>query len=59
MDSLVALGTLVAYVYSLVALFTGLPVYFEIAGFLLFFILLGAVFEERMRKTLRKQSKNY
>jgi len=50
MDSLVALGTLVAYVYSLVALFTGLPVYFEIAGFLLFFILLGAVFEERMRK---------
>ena len=50
MDSLVALGTLVAYVYSLVALFAGLPVYFEIAGFLLFFILLGAVFEERMRK---------
>ena len=50
MDTLVALGTLVAYVYSLVALFTGLPVYFEIAGFLLFFILLGAVFEERMRK---------
>ena len=50
MDSLVALGTLVAYVYSLFALFAGLPVYFEIAGFLLFFILLGAVFEERMRK---------
>ena len=50
MDSLVALGTLVAYVYSLVALFTGLPVYFEIAGFLLFFVLLGAVFEEKMRK---------
>ena len=50
MDTLVALGTLVAYVYSLFALFAGLPVYFEIAGFLLFFILLGAVFEERMRK---------
>ena len=50
MDTLVALGTLVAYFYSLVALFTGLPVYFESAGFILFFVLLGAVFEERMRK---------
>lgn len=50
MDTLVALGTLVAYVYSLFALFAGLPVYFESAGFILFFVLLGAVFEERMRK---------
>ncbi|MDO4659284.1 heavy metal translocating P-type ATPase [Streptococcus sp.] len=50
MDTLVALGTLVAYIYSLVALFTGLPVYFESAGFILFFVLLGAVFEEKMRK---------
>ena len=50
MDSLVALGTLVAYFYSLVALFTGLPVYFESAAFILFFVLLGAVFEEKMRK---------
>ena len=50
MDSLVALGTLVAYLYSLVALFAGLPVYFESAGFILFFVLLGAVFEEKMRK---------
>ncbi len=50
MDTLVALGTLVAYFYSLVALFTGLPVYFESAAFILFFILLGAVFEEKMRK---------
>ena len=50
MDTLVALGTLVAYFYSLVALFAGLPVYFESAGFILFFVLLGAVFEERMRK---------
>ena len=39
-----------AYFYSLVALFTGLPVYFESAAFILFFILLGAVFEEKMRK---------
>ncbi|MFS9185978.1 heavy metal translocating P-type ATPase [Streptococcus infantis] len=50
MDTLVALGTLVAYFYSLVALFTDLPVYFESAAFILFFILLGAVFEEKMRK---------
>lgn len=50
MDTLVALGTLVAYFYSLVAIFTGLPVYFESAAFILFFILLGAVFEEKMRK---------
>ena len=50
MDTLVALGTLVAYVYSLFALFAGLLVYFESAGFILFFVLLGAVFEERMRK---------
>ena len=50
MDTLVALGTLVAYFYSLIALFAGLPVYFESAGFILFFVLLGAVFEEKMRK---------
>lgn len=50
MDTLVALGTLVAYFYSLVALFAGLPVYFESAAFIFFFILLGAVFEEKMRK---------
>ena len=49
MDTLVALGTLVAYVYSVFALFTGLPVYFEAAGFIIFFILLGQIFEERMR----------
>ena len=50
MDSLVALGTLVAYFYSLVVLFAGLPVYFESAAFIFFFVLLGAVFEEKMRK---------
>lgn len=50
MDTLVALGTLVAYFYSLIALFAGLPVYFESAGFILFFVLLGAVFEDKMRK---------
>lgn len=50
MDTLVALGTLVAYFYSLVALFADLPVYFESAAFIFFFVLMGAVFEEKMRK---------
>ena len=54
MDTLVALGTTVDYVYSLFALFAGLPVYFESAGFIIFFILLGQVFEERMRKNASK-----
>ena len=49
-DTLVALGTLVAYLYSLVALFTGLPVYFESAGFILFFVLLGAVLRKKCEK---------
>lgn len=39
-----------AYFYSLVALFAGLPVYFESAAFIFFFVLMGAVFEEKMRK---------
>ncbi|MFU2182011.1 copper-translocating P-type ATPase [Streptococcus pluranimalium] len=50
MDTLVALGTGVAYIYSVYALFKGLPVYFESAGFIIMFVLLGQVFEERMRK---------
>lgn len=50
MDSLVALGTSVAYLYSVYAIFKGLPVYFESAGFIIMFVLLGQVFEERMRK---------
>lgn len=50
MDTLVALGTSVAYLYSVYAIFKGLPVYFESAGFIIMFVLLGQVFEERMRK---------
>ena len=34
---------------SVFALFTNQPVYFEAAGFIIFFILLGQIFEERMR----------
>jgi Cu+-exporting ATPase len=46
MDTLIAIGTLTAYTYSLYALVVGLPVYFEITAFLLTFILLGQWFEE-------------
>ncbi len=46
MDTLISLGTLTAYTYSLYALVAGLAVYFEIAAFLIFFILLGQLLEE-------------
>ncbi len=46
MDTLVAIGTVTAYTYSLYALVNDLPVYFEIAALLIVFILLGQVFEE-------------
>ena len=50
MDTLIAVGTTVAYVYSIFALFTGRAVYFESAAYIIVFVLLGQVFEERMRK---------
>ena len=50
MDTLVALGTLVAYVYSVFALLLVSQYTLKAAGFILFFVLLGQVFEERMRK---------
>jgi Cu+-exporting ATPase len=46
MDTLVAVGTGTAYLYSIYAIFIGLDVYFEIAALLIVFILLGQVFEE-------------
>ncbi|MFD1472336.1 copper-translocating P-type ATPase [Companilactobacillus mishanensis] len=49
MDTLVAIGTLVAYVYSIYAMATHQPVFFESAAFVTTFVLLGQVFEERMR----------
>lgn len=49
MDTLVAIGTLVAYVYSIYAMATNQPVFFESAAFVTTFVLLGQVFEERMR----------
>lgn len=49
MDTLVAIGTLTAYLYSLYALATHRPVFFESAALVVTFVLLGQVFEERMR----------
>ena len=46
MDTLVALGTGTAYLYSLYAAVAGLHVYFEIAALLIVLILLGQWFEE-------------
>lgn len=49
MDTLVAIGTATAYVYSIYAMATHQPVFFESAAFVITFVLLGQVFEERMR----------
>lgn len=46
MDTLIAVGTLTAYIYSLYAIFSFRDVYFEIAALLITFILLGQLFEE-------------
>ena len=49
MDTLVAIGTMTAYLYSIYAMFTNQAVFFESAAFVTTFVLLGQVFEERMR----------
>jgi len=49
MDSLISLGTLAAYGYSLAALFSGEPVFFETAAVIVSFILLGRYLEARAR----------
>lgn len=48
MNTLVAIGTAVAYFYSIFAMVTGRPVYFESAAFVTVFVLLGDAMEERM-----------
>lgn len=50
MDTLVAIGTVTAYGYSLYAVLFNQPVFFESVAFVITFVLLGQVFEERMRK---------
>lgn len=46
MDTLIAVGTSVAYFYSLYAMVAGHEVYFEISALLIMFILMGQWFEE-------------
>ena len=48
MNTLVAIGTAVAYFYSIFAMFTGRAVYFESAAFVTIFVLLGDAMEEKM-----------
>jgi len=49
MDTLIAIGTSVAYFYSIYAMFTNQSVFFEVAAFVITFILLGQVLEETMK----------
>jgi Cu+-exporting ATPase len=50
MDSLVVIGTTTAYVYSVYNLVTGVPeLYFEVAAFLITFVLLGKWLEARAK----------
>mgnify|MGYP001304164753 CR=1 FL=1 len=49
MDTLIAIGTSTAYIYSIYAMFHHQPVFFEVAAFVITFILLGQVFEETMK----------
>src|SRR5439155_11998869 len=49
MDTLIALGTLAAFFYSVAQLLSGGDLYFETAALLISFILLGRYFEARAR----------
>ena len=61
MNTLGAVGTGVAYFYSLVAMFTKRPVYFESAAFIAVFVMLGDMLEEqshrRAANSLKKLTK--
>lgn len=50
MNTLVTVGTTVAYFYSVFALLTGRDVYFESAAFIAVFVTLGDAMEERVHK---------
>jgi heavy metal translocating P-type ATPase len=49
MDTLISLGSLSAYTYSIWALFTEHPVFFETAGMIITLITLGRAFEARAK----------
>jgi Cu+-exporting ATPase len=61
MDTLIAIGTVTAYLYSIYALYNFKDVYFEVAALLITFILLGQLLEEltkgRASSALEKLSK--
>ena len=49
MDTLIAIGTSTSYIYSIYAMTAHQPVFFEVAAFVITFILLGQVLEETMK----------
>ncbi|AVK61177.1 copper-translocating P-type ATPase [Lactobacillus sp. CBA3605] len=49
MDTLVAVGTVTAYLYSIYAMLNHQAVFFESAAFVVTFILLGQYFEDKMK----------
>jgi Cu+-exporting ATPase len=49
MFTLIGIGTAAAYVYSVIALFEGFPIYFESAAVIMTLVLLGQVLELRAR----------
>lgn len=49
MDTLISMGTLAAYFYSIWAFFSGDPIFFETAAWIITFILLGRYFEARSK----------
>lgn len=49
MDTLIAIGTSTAYIYSIYAMLNHQPVFFEVAAFVITFVLLGQVLEEAMK----------
>jgi len=49
MDTLISLGSITAYLYSIWALFADLPVFFEISGVIITLITLGRAFEARAK----------
>ncbi len=49
MDTLISMGSIAAYVYSIFALFSDLSVFFEISGVIVTLITLGRAFEARAK----------
>ncbi|NVY96519.1 copper-translocating P-type ATPase [Lactobacillus sp. DCY120] len=58
MDTLIAVGTLTAYLYSIYAMFHQQDVFFESAALVITFILLGQVLEERMQRQASRSIEN-